>query len=177
VAADSQAREIGQRLFLNYCSQCHASDARGGRGFPDLTDEDWLYGGNPEAIVATIQQGRSGIMPPWPQLGEEGIRNVTHYVLQISGRTHDELKAVQGEAVFAANCAACHGADGKGNPALGAPNLTDEIWLYGGGETSIEESVRNGRNGQMPAWGEFLGADKTHVLAAYVYGLSQPAQQ
>jgi cytochrome c oxidase cbb3-type subunit 3 len=177
VAADGQAREIGQRLFLNYCSQCHASDARGGRGFPDLTDEDWLYGGNPEAIVATIQQGRSGIMPPWPQLGEEGIRNVTHYVLQISGRTHDELKAVQGEAVFAANCAACHGADGKGNPALGAPNLTDEIWLYGGGETSIEESVSKGRNGQMPAWGEFLGADKTHVLAAYVYGLSQPAQQ
>jgi cytochrome c oxidase cbb3-type subunit 3 len=175
VAADGQAREIGQRLFLNYCSQCHASDARGGRGFPDLTDEDWLYGGSPGAIVASIQQGRSGIMPPWPQLGEDGIRNVTHYVLQIAGRTHDELKAVQGEALFAANCAACHGADGKGNPALGAPDLTDEIWLYGGGETSIEQSVSKGRNGQMPAWGEFLGADKIHVLAAYVYGLSQPA--
>lgn len=175
VAADSQAREIGQRLFLNYCSQCHASDARGGRGFPDLTDDDWLYGGEPQTILASIRQGRSGVMPPWPQLGEEGIRNVTHYVLQIAGRTHDDLKAAEGQPLFAANCAACHGADGKGNPALGAPNLTDQLWLYGGGETSIQESVSKGRNGHMPAWGEFLGPSKTHVLAAYVYGLSQPA--
>ena len=175
VAADGQAREMGQRMFLNYCAQCHASDARGGRGFPDLTDDDWLYGGDPPAIVATIQQGRSGIMPPWPQLGEEGIRNVTHYVLQMGGRTHDTLKAAQGQALYAANCAACHGADGKGNQALGAPNLTDDIWLYGGGETSIVETISKGRNGQMPAWGEFLGANKTHLLAAYVYGLSKPA--
>jgi cytochrome c oxidase cbb3-type subunit 3 len=175
VAADGQAREMGQRMFLNYCAQCHASDARGGRGFPDLTDDDWLYGGDPQAIVATIQQGRSGIMPPWPQLGEEGIRNVTHYVLQMGGRTHDTLKAAQGQALYAANCAACHGADGKGNQALGAPNLTDDIWLYGGGETSIVETISKGRNGQMPAWGEFLGANKTHLLAAYVYGLSKPA--
>jgi cytochrome c oxidase cbb3-type subunit 3 len=177
VAADGQAREMGQRMFLNYCAQCHASDARGGRGFPDLTDDDWLYGGDPPAIVATIQQGRSGIMPPWPQLGEEGIRNVTHYVLQMAGRTHDGLKAAQGQVLFAANCTACHGADGKGNHALGAPNLTDDIWLYGGGETSIAETIGKGRNGQMPAWGQFLGANKTHLLAAYVYGLSKPAAQ
>jgi cytochrome c oxidase cbb3-type subunit 3 len=174
VAADAQAREMGQRLFLNYCSQCHASDARGGSGFPDLSDSDWLYGGAPEAIVASITQGRSGVMPPWPQLGEDGTRNVANYVLSLSGRTHDSLRAAQGKEIFAGNCAVCHGADGRGNPALGAPNLTDEVWLYGGSEATIMASISKGRNGQMPAWGEFLGPTKTHLLAAYVYGLSQP---
>jgi len=173
VAADPKAREMGQRMFLNYCAQCHASDARGGRGFPNLADKDWLYGGTPEAIVATITNGRSGVMPPWPQLGAEGISHVTHYVLQMAGRTHDGMKATQGKELYAANCAACHGADGKGNPALGAPNLTDDIWLYGGGESTIVETITKGRNGQMPPWGEFLGPNKTHLLAAYVYGLSQ----
>jgi cytochrome c oxidase cbb3-type subunit 3 len=177
VAADTKAREMGQRMFLNYCAQCHASDARGRSGFPNLADNDWLYGGTPEAIVATITNGRGGVMPPWPQLGTDGTRNVTHYVLQMAGRTHDELKAAQGRELFATNCAACHGADGKGNPALGAPNLTDDVWLYGGGETTIMESITRGRNGQMPAWGEFLGSNKTHLLAAYVYGLSKPAGQ
>jgi cytochrome c oxidase cbb3-type subunit 3 len=177
VAADPKAHEMGQRMFLNYCAQCHASDARGRSGFPNLADNDWLYGGTPEAIVATITNGRGGVMPPWPQLGSDGTRNVTHYVLQMAGRTHDELKAAQGRELFATNCAACHGADGKGNPALGAPNLTDDVWLYGGGETTIMESITKGRNGQMPAWGEFLGPNKTHLLAAYVYGLSKPAGQ
>jgi cytochrome c oxidase cbb3-type subunit 3 len=177
VAADTKAREMGQRMFLNYCAQCHASDARGRSGFPSLADNDWLYGGTPEAIVATITNGRGGVMPPWPQLGTDGTRNVTHYVLQMAGRTHDELKAAQGRELFATNCAACHGADGKGNPALGAPNLTDDVWLYGGGETTIMESITKGRNGQMPAWGEFLGPNKTHLLAAYVYGLSKAAGQ
>jgi cytochrome c oxidase cbb3-type subunit 3 len=177
VAADPKAREMGQRMFLNYCAQCHASDARGRSGFPNLADNDWLYGGTPEAIVATITNGRGGVMPPWPQLGSDGTRNVTHYVLQMAGRTHDELKAAQGRELFATNCGACHGADGKGNPALGAPNLTDDVWLYGGGETIIMESITKGRNGQMPAWGEFLGPNKTHLLAAYVYGLSKPAGQ
>ncbi len=173
VAADPKAREMGQRMFLNYCAQCHASDARGSRGFPNLADNDWLYGGTPEAIVATITNGRTGMMPPWPQLGEEGIRNVAHYVLQMAGRTHDSLKATQGKDVYAANCAACHGPDGTGNHALGAPNLTDDTWLYGAGESTIIESITKGRNGQMPAWGPFLGPNKTHLLAAYVYGLSQ----
>lgn len=172
VAKDAKAREMGQRLFLNYCAQCHASDARGARGFPNLTDNDWLYGGTPEAIEATITNGRQAMMPAWAQLGEENIRNVAHYVLSLSNKTHDSVRATQGKEIFATNCAACHGADGKGNQAMGAPNLTDETWLYGGGESTIIETVTKGRNGHMPAWGEFLGPAKLHLLAAYVYGLS-----
>jgi len=176
VAADPQARETGQRLFLNYCSQCHASDGRGGPGFPNLTDNDWLYGGSPEAITTTIMNGRQGMMPPWPQLGEDGIKNVANYVLSLSGRTHDAVRAAQGKEIFATNCAMCHGADGKGNPALGAPNLTDDVWLYGGGETTIIQTISKGRNGVMPAWGAFLGENKVHVLAAYVYAMSGQAK-
>lgn len=176
VAADPQARETGQRLFLNYCSQCHASDGRGGPGFPNLTDSDWLYGGSPEAITATIMNGRQGMMPPWPQLGEDGIKNVANYVLSLSGRTHDAVRAAQGKEIFATNCAMCHGPDGKGNPALGAPNLTDNVWLYGGGETTIIQTIAKGRNGVMPAWGQFLGENKVHVLAAYVYAMSGQAK-
>jgi len=172
VAADPKAREMGQRMFLNYCAQCHASDARGSRGFPNLTDSDWLYGGTPEAIKATITGGRQAMMPPWPQLGEDAIRNVANYVLSLSNRTHDSLRATQGKEIFATNCAACHGPDGKGNQAMGAPNLTDDVWLYGGGESTVIESITKGRSGHMPAWGEFLGEGKVHLLAAYVYGLS-----
>ena len=173
VAVDLQAREIGQRLFLNYCSQCHASDARGGRGFPNLTDTDWLYGGDPASIQTTIASGRNGIMPPLgPALGEEGIRNVANYVLSLSRSEHDAVLAAKGKETFMQICAACHGVDGKGNQALGAPNLTDRIWLYGGSLATISETIRNGRNNKMPAWGEFLGDAKTHLLAAYVWGLS-----
>ncbi len=176
VAADPQARETGQRLFLNYCSQCHASDGRGGPGFPNLADKDWQYGGEPATIVATIANGRQGVMPPWPQLGDDGIKNVAHYVLSLSGRTHDSVRAAQGQAIFATNCAMCHGTDGKGNTALGAPNLTDDVWLYGGGESTIIQTIAKGRNGVMPAWGAFLGENKVHVLAAYVYGISGQAK-
>ena len=173
VAADPRARETGQRLFLNYCSQCHASDARGSRGFPNLADSDWLYGGDPATIKATIVNGRNGIMPPLGAvLGDEGVKDTAHYVLSLSGLTHDSLLASRGKALFATNCVVCHGADGKGNPALGAPNLTDKVWLYGGGETTISETIRVGRNNKMPAWGEFLGDAKSHVLAAYVWSLS-----
>jgi cytochrome c oxidase cbb3-type subunit 3 len=173
VAADPQAREIGQRLFLNYCSQCHASDARGGKGFPNLADGDWLYGGDPATIVATITAGRNGIMPPFgPALGAEGVRDAANHVLSLSGQSHDAAAAARGKAVFAANCAVCHGAEGKGNPMMGAPNLTDKTWLYGGSEATIAETIRGGRNNQMPAWGEFLGKEKTHLVASYVWGLS-----
>jgi cytochrome c oxidase cbb3-type subunit 3 len=174
VAAEAQAREMGQRVFLNHCAQCHASDGRGGHGFPNLADNEWQFGGAPEQIVQTIAQGRQGIMPPWPQLGGEGVKNVAHYVLALAGRTHDGLRAAEGKRLFEQNCVACHGAEGKGNPALGAPNLTDEVWLYGGGESTVIETLTKGRNGVMPAWGEFLGPDKVHLVAAYVYSLSHP---
>ena len=175
IARDPQAREMGQRLFLNYCAQCHASDARGGKGFPDLTDNDWLYGGDPETIVATITNGRNAMMPAWGKvLGDEGTRNLADYVISLSGGTHDELRAAYGKELFAANCVACHGPEGKGNPALGAPNLTDKIWLYGGSSVALVETIGKGRNGVMPAWGEFLGSEKVRILAAYVFGISHP---
>jgi cytochrome c oxidase cbb3-type subunit 3 len=166
---------MGQRLFLNHCAQCHASDGRGGRGFPDLTDKDWLWGGDPQAIRASITGGRSGMMPAWGAvLGERGVRDAAHYVLQLSGRPFNNLRAARGKALYETTCAACHGPDGKGNPALGAPNLTDAIVLYGGGEVSLIETIGKGRNGVMPSWGEFLGEHKVHLLTAYVYGLSRP---
>ena len=178
LAADPQAREIGQRLFLNYCAQCHASDGRGGKGFPNLTDNDWLYGGDPETITASITNGRSGIMPPWASvLGEEGVKDVANYVLQISGKTHDNLRATHGKELFQQNCIACHGPEGKGNPAVGAPNLTDDISLYGGGQMSLIETISKGRNGVMPAWGGFLGPETVHILAGYVYGFSHPDEK
>jgi len=173
VAADPAAREIGQRLYLNYCSQCHASDAQGSRGFPNLTDADWLYGGDPKAIETSILEGRNGMMPPLAgAIGEEGTKDVANYVLALAGLTHDASRAAKGKEIFGQTCAACHGADGKGNPALGAPNLTDRTWLYGAGETTIIETITKGRNGHMPAWKEFLGEAKVHVLAAYVWSLS-----
>ncbi len=173
VAADSAAREIGQRLFLNHCAQCHASDARGGQGFPNLTDADWLYGGDPEQIKASITNGRQGVMPPFGAvLGEQGVQDVTHYVLSLSGLTHDSLRSARGQPLFQTNCSVCHGPGGKGNAAIGAADLTDKIWLYGVGESPIIKTVTNGRSGKMPAWGEILGESKSHLLASYVYGLS-----
>lgn len=173
VAADSKAREMGQRLFLNNCAQCHASDARGSRGFPNLADKDWLYGGDPQTIKTTIENGRNGIMPPMgAALGNDGTKDVAHYVMSLSGMTYDNLRAVRGKTLFMTNCAVCHGADGTGNQLIGAPNLTDDIWLYGRGETRIIETITQGRQNSMPAWGGFLGAAKTHLLAAYVWGLS-----
>jgi len=173
IARDPKAREMGQRLFLNYCAQCHASDARGGKGYPDLSDGDWLYGGDPDTIIATITNGRNAMMPPWGKiLGDEGTANLADYVASLSGGVHDELRAARGKELFAANCVACHGPDGKGNPALGAPNLTDKTWLYGSSSTALIETIGKGRSGMMPAWGELLGADKVRILAAYVWGLS-----
>lgn len=177
VAADPEAKEMGQRLFLNYCSQCHGSDAQGGRGFPSLRDGDWLYGGEPEAIKTSILNGRSGVMPAQGEaLGEQGVKDMVHHVLSLSGRPHDVKAAAAAKEKFATICAACHGPEGKGNPAIGAPNLTDKVWLYGGSEKDISETVTKGRAGAMPAWKGFLGEAKVHLLAAYVYGLSQPGQ-
>ncbi|MBM7454667.1 cytochrome c oxidase cbb3-type subunit 3 [Oceanisphaera litoralis] len=172
LALDENATKVGQRLFLQNCAQCHGSDARGARGFPNLTDADWLYGGTPEQIKASIMHGRTGAMPAWgDSLGEDGVREVTSYVLSLSGRKVDAVEAQKGQARFAV-CAACHGMDAKGNPALGAPNLTDGIWLYGGSRAAVEDSIRNGRAGVMPAWQDILGEDKVHLLASYVYSLN-----
>ncbi|BBP05013.1 hypothetical protein TPL01_19130 [Sulfuriferula plumbiphila] len=174
VAADPQAREMGQRLFLTYCSQCHGSDAAGARGFPNLTDHDWLYGGDPETIQASIANGRAGVMPALgAALGEQGTKQVASYVLSLSGSKHDATLAAAGRDKFATYCAACHQADGKGTQAMGAPNLTDKVWLYGGSEATIIETITKGRNGHMPAQLDKLGNAKVHLLAAYVYGLSQ----
>ena len=172
VAADPKAREMGGRLFLNYCAQCHGSDAGGSKGFPNLTDSDWLYGGEPEVIKTTILQGRGGVMPPFGHLESGQIVDVANYVRGLSGLAADSLKAARGAEVFKANCAACHGGDGKGNPAMGAPNLTDKVWLYGGSEATIIETVTKGRNGKMPAWEQILTPEKVQLLTAYVWGLS-----
>lgn len=174
VAADADARQMGQRLFLNYCSQCHGSDAGGSRGFPSLRDRDWLYGGTPEAIKASITQGRNGTMPALAAVvgGDDAVKDTAHYVLKLAGRTYDDLRAYRGKSKFDAICAACHGADGKGNPQLGAPNLTDDIWLHGGTEPSIIETISKGRKSAMPSHQHFLDAGKIHLLTAYVYGLS-----
>jgi cytochrome c oxidase cbb3-type subunit III len=153
IAADSQANAIGERLFMNYCAQCHGSDARGARGFPNLTDNDWLGGGTPEIIKTTIANGRNGVM------------------LSLSNTPHDPVRAVQGKAKFA-TCAACHGADGKGLSAIGAPNLTDGIWLHGWGEEAIVRAVNNGINNAMPGQAALLNPDQINVLAAYVWGMS-----
>lgn len=173
VAADPEAQKMGKRLFMTYCTNCHGSDARGGPGYPNLTDNDWLYGGEPETIQATITNGRNGVMPAWGAvLGNEGVIDVANYVMSLSGRTVNADAAAAGKAKFQQVCAACHGPDGKGNKAIGAPNLTDNVWLYGGSQAAIIKTITNGRNGHMPAHGEFLGDAKVHLLAAYVYSQS-----
>jgi cytochrome c oxidase cbb3-type subunit 3 len=177
VAADPAAQAMGERLFLSHCAQCHGSDAGGGRGYPSLRDRDWLYGGEPAMIKTSILDGRNGVMPPFGAvLGETGVANVVAYVRSLSNLPHDSLKAQLGKPLFATNCAACHGGDGKGNIALGAPNLTDGVWLYGSSLETISETIVKGRSGRMPAHREFLGEERAHILAAYVYGLSQPAK-
>ena len=172
VAADPQARQMGERLFLTYCTQCHGSDAQGSKGFPNLTDHDWLYGGDPTAIEQTILNGRNGVMPPMgAAVGSAAdVENLANYVMSLSGGG-DAVKAELGKPKFAV-CAACHGRDGKGNPALGAPNLTDKTWLYGGSLASITESINKGRNNRMPAFKELIGEGKVRVLAAYIWSLS-----
>ncbi|MGD8111795.1 cytochrome-c oxidase, cbb3-type subunit III [Vibrio sp. NTOU-M3] len=172
IASNEEAVKVGQRLFLQNCSQCHGSDARGQKGFPNLTDNAWLYGGEPQAIVTTIMQGRIGQMPGWKDaLGEDGVKEVVSYTLSLSGRSVNAREAEAGKARFVV-CAACHGTDGKGNPAVGAPDLTDQYWLFGGSRADVTETVMNGRSGVMPAWKDLLGEDKVQLVSAYVWSLN-----
>jgi len=174
IAADPAVRKMGMRMFANNCAQCHGADGKGSYGFPNLADNDWLYGGSPADIKASISQGRQAAMPAWGSvIGEQGVSDVTAYILSINGREADGARAKAGAQVFQTYCVACHGADASGNPALGAPNLKDGIWLYGGTPENIGHSVRAGRNGVMPAHQDVLSEDKIHILAAYVYGLGR----
>jgi cytochrome c oxidase cbb3-type subunit III len=169
------ALQTGQRIFASNCSVCHGSSAKGSQGFPNLTDNDWLYGGTPEDIVKTITHGRQGMMPAkglMPTMTDEQITETTQYVRSLSGLKHDADKAEAGAGTFAQACAACHGADAKGMHITGAPNLTDKVWLYGGSTKQIEFTIRNGRSGKMPAQGDRFSKEQIHVLAAYVYSLS-----
>jgi cytochrome c oxidase cbb3-type subunit 3 len=174
LAKTPEAMAIGERLYLNNCSQCHGSDARGSKGFPDLTDGDWLGGSGADYIAKTIVEGRQGAMPPMAAAIGTGddVRNVANYVLSLSGSPHDNVAAQLGKAKFAA-CAACHGPDGKGNQAIGAPNLTDKVWLHGWGEQAIVAMITGGKTNVMPPQGRLLTPDQVHVLAAYVWNLSQ----
>lgn len=173
IAQDPKVMRMGQRLYGNNCSQCHGLDARGAYGFPNLADDDWLWGGAPADIKHTLVNGRQAAMPAWQDaLGDTGIAETTEYVLSLNGRSADPEKAGRGSKHFQTYCVACHGADGKGNAAMGAPNLTNGVWLYGGTEEQIAHTLRVGRNGKMPAYGEVLTEDKIHIIAAYIYGLS-----
>ena len=180
MSKDPQAMAIGERLYMNNCAQCHASDARGNKGFPNLTDGDWLHGGTTEKIKETLTKGRIGNMPPMAAaLGSaDDVKNVAQYVLSLSGSPHDSLQAALGKSKFGV-CAACHGVDGKGNQALGAPNLTDDIWLHGYGAPAIIAMINGGKVNQMPAQGEKLTEAQIHVLTSYIWGLSNkgPAAQ
>ncbi len=176
VAKDAQAMAIGERLYMNNCAQCHASDARGNKGFPNLTDGDWLHGGTPEKIKETLTKGRIGNMPPMAAAvgSSDDVKNLAQYVLSLSGSPHDSLQAALGKSKFGI-CAACHGVDGKGNQALGAPNLTDDVWLHGYGANAIVAMINSGKVNQMPAQSEKLTESQIHVLTSYIWGLSNKA--
>lgn len=177
--AEHEAIEIGRRLFANNCAMCHGSDGRGAPGFPNLADDDWLYGGSFAEITTTLRQGRAGVMPPLgAALGDDGVAEVVAYVQQLSGQQADAALAAAGKTRFDMLCSACHGPNGRGNPLLGAPNLADDIWLYGGSAETIAATINQGRNGKMPAHEHLLNEDRRRLLAGYVMSLSaKPAQQ
>ncbi|WP_444906137.1 cytochrome-c oxidase, cbb3-type subunit III [Microbulbifer sp. EKSA008] len=178
IAQSPEALKMGSRIFANNCAVCHGADAGGNFGFPNLTDNAWLYGGTPEKILETLYNGRQGMMPPQgPVIGEEGVRNATEYVLSLNGLEHDTAMAAEGQKVFNTVCMACHGMDAKGNQMLGAPNLTDDIWLYGSNREQIQHTIRGGRTNMMPAQKDKLREDKIRLVAAYVYSLSQQEEE
>ena len=172
---DPEALNFGRNVFANNCAACHGSDARGAKGYPNLTDNDWLYGGSPDQVLTTILNGRGGVMPPLgAALGDKGVDEVANYVLTLSGGKADPALAEAGKTRFLTICAACHGPEGKGNVAIGAPNLADNIWLYGSTLDDIKASVRDGRSGKMPAWAGILGKDRARLVQAWVLAQSSP---
>jgi len=176
IAADPEALRVGQVIFIDNCAACHGREGHGNQalGAPDLTDKDWLYGGDGKSILASIKDGRRGAMPAFAgSLSDEDIANVAQYVESLSGKTYDFLRVQLGKPLFS-NCIPCHGADAKGNPAMGAPNLTDGVWLYGGNLATVAETIRHGRNGAMPAWQDRLGSENASLVAAWVYAQSRP---
>jgi cytochrome c oxidase cbb3-type subunit 3 len=177
LATNAEAVALGRSVFANHCAQCHGSDARGARGFPNLVDGEWIWGGEPDAVLATIVGGRQAVMPPWGAvLGDQGVAEVVAYVQQLAGQGGaDAALASAGKARYDTLCVACHGPEGKGNPMLGAPNLADDIWLYGSDPAAIAESVRAGRNGVMPAQEPLIGVDRARLAAAWVLAQSKPA--
>lgn len=172
-ARNPKAMAIGERLFMNNCSQCHGSDARGSKGFPNLTDKDWLHGGTPEKIAESITKGRVGVMPPMAAAvgSQDDVKNLANYVLSLSGEPHDSVRAGLGKSKFTA-CAACHGIGGVGNQAVGAPNLSDKVWLHGYGEAAIVQLINAGKHSAMPAQEGRLTEAQIKLLAAYVWGFS-----
>jgi len=177
LAANAQAMATANNLFQNNCAQCHGADGGGARGFPNLANSDWQWGGDPDSIVQTIAYGRIAAMTPWGEvLGEQGVDAVVAYVQQLSGQQSDPVLAAAGAEQFQTFCSACHGPDGKGMAAVGAPNLTDDVWLYGGDAATIKETVTNGRAGQMPAFQDKLGEQRVRLLAAYALKLSGGGQ-
>jgi len=171
---DPSARTVGRNLFANNCAVCHGADGHGAPHFPNLADKDWLWGGDAATVEATIANGRTGVMVAWKDvLGSAGVEDTLAYVLSLSGRAVPAGNVAHGAELFAANCVACHGEKGRGNPLLGAPNLTDQIWLHGGSVDAVRETIMNGRQNQMPAQLDRLGAVRVRLLAAYVLGLGE----
>lgn len=176
---DERALAMGSRIFANGCSVCHGSDARGGPGYPNLADHDWLYGGSPDRIVKTITDGRNGMMPPFAAAigGDEGVRNMTEYVLALSGRDHDPVLAIAAKPAFDTLCGICHAANATGNPDIGAPDLTDDVWLHGGRREDIVRVLNVGILSQMPSHKDLLSPARIHLAALYVFSLSADKQE
>lgn len=173
LATDADARKLGASLYASYCTTCHGSDARGATGYPNLVDGDWIWGNSEKAITQTLMQGRNNVMPALAGAlgGDTGVDNMVTYVRSLSGLVEADAGAMSMQPMFMALCSACHGADGGGNQAIGAPNLSDDIWLYGSSVDDVRITIVNGRNGVMPAHGELLGTNRAKILAAYVYSL------
>jgi cytochrome c oxidase cbb3-type subunit 3 len=173
LVADPAAVNMGRRIFASNCTVCHGASGEGSFGFPDLTDEEWIWGNEDGDIEASILNGRNAMMMPWAStIGNDGVDQVTEYVLKLAGREVDEALATEGATHFNMFCVACHGPEGKGQKMFGAPDLTNEIWLYGNSRMRISHVISHGRNGVMPAFAERLGEDKVHILAGYVKSLS-----